>query len=250
MSVPPHTSPRKGPGSGTNLRPETMTAVTARRYGGTEVLAIESVPTPTAAPGELLVRVLASSANALDWHLLSGTPLMVRLIMGLRAPKRLIPGADVAGIVEAVGEDVKGFSVGDAIFGESGGGAFADYAAVDATMVAVLPAGVDFEAAGATPVAGLTALQALRTHGKLKSGDRVLINGAAGGVGSFAIELARVLGASDITAVCSAGNAAQARALGATRVVDYAKEDFIAAGGPYDVARVLVRSATRCGFVR
>ncbi|WP_010203894.1 NAD(P)-dependent alcohol dehydrogenase [Salinibacterium sp. PAMC 21357] len=236
MSVSPPESPATGSGRNGGSVPARMTAVTARAYGNVDVLAIESLPTPDVTPGKLLVRVMASSANALDWRLLSGTPLMVRLIMGLRTPKRLIPGADVAGIVEAVGAGVSGFAVGDAIFGESAGGAFADYVVIDAAIVALLPAGVDFVAAGATPVAGLTALQALRTHAAIKVGDRVLINGAAGGVGTFAIQIARALGAGEITAVCSAENAEQSRRLGATRVIDYRGEDFIAAGGQYDVA--------------
>ena len=227
-----------GTGSGRDDAPSiptTMTAVTARRYGGSEVLAIETVPTPTPAPGRLLVRVLASSANALDWHFVSGTPLFMRLMVGLRKPKRVIHGADVAGIVEAIGDGMIGFEVGDAIFGESGGGSFADYTTVNPASVVGLPNGVEFAAAGATPVAGLTALQALRTHGAVKPGDRVLLNGAAGGVGTFAIQLAKALGAGEITAVCSARNADQARALGATRVIDYQREDFVTAGGEYDV---------------
>ncbi|EAR25741.1 putative zinc-binding oxidoreductase [marine actinobacterium PHSC20C1] len=244
MIVPPEETPGSHADHNAGSVPATMKAVTARQYGDVNVLAIESLPTPTVAAGRLLVRVMASSANALDWHLLSGTPLFVRLVMGLRAPKRLIPGADVAGIVEAVGDGVAGFSVGDAIFGESAGGAFAEYATISAAIVVKLPSGVDFVAAGATPVAGLTALQGLRTHGALKSGDRVLINGAAGGVGTFAIQIARALGAAEITAVCSGANADQARALGATRVVDYESEDYIAVGGQYDVVLDMMGNRT------
>ncbi len=240
----------KNPATGVNKDdaasiPLTMMAVTARRYGGSEVLEMETVPTPTPAPGKLLVRVLASSANALDWHFQSGTPYFIRLIAGLRKPKRVINGADVAGIVAAVGDGVTVFEVGDAIFGESGGGGFAEYTTVNPAMVAALPKGIEFSVAGATPVAGLTALQALRTHAAVKSGDRVLINGAAGGVGTFAIQLAKALGAAEITAVCSARNSDQARALGATRVVDYERNDFVAAGGAYDV--VLDMQGNRTG---
>ncbi len=212
-----------------------MTAVTARRYGGSEVLAIETFSTPHPAQGKILVRVMATSANALDWHYLSGTPLFMRLLVGLRKPRRVIHGADLAGIIEAVGSDVVDFRVGDAIFGLSGGGSFADYTTVNPASVVALPVGVEFAAAGATPVAGLTALQALRTHGAVKSGDRVLINGAAGGVGTFAIQLAKALGAAEITAVCSARNADQARALGATRVIDYQRDNFVTVGSKYDV---------------
>jgi len=234
MSVPRQTNPASAADS-PDAVPATMMAVTSRRYGGPDVLAIETVPTPQAAEGQLLVRVLGSSANALDWRLLSGTPLMVRLMMGLRTPKRLIPGADVAGTVVAVGDAVTGFRVGDAVFGESAGGGFAQFAAIDAHGVVPLPDGVSFVAAGATAVSGLTALQGLRTHGGVKPGDRVLINGAAGGVGSFAVQIARILGASEITAVCSTSNVDQARALGATRVIDYTREDFVAVSDEYDV---------------
>jgi len=224
--------------------PETMTAVTARRYGDTSVLAIETVPTPSVRPGRLLVRVRGSSANALDWRILSGTPRFVRLIAGLLKPKRLGPGADVAGHVVAIGTGVTGFNIGDAVFGETGGGGFAEYVAVSAKNFVVLPEGVDLVAAGATAVAGLTALQGLRTNAAVKPGDRVLINGAAGGVGTFAVQLARVLGATEITAVCSARNAEQARSLGATRVVDYESEDYIAVGGEYDVVLDMMGNRT------
>ena len=236
MAYPNDATPRQE--SGKDARsvqiPSTMVAVTARRYGGSGALAIETVPTPEPAPGRLLVRVKASSANAFDWHMLSGTPYFLRLFAGLRKPKRLIQGQDVAGIVEAVGTNAIGFKVGDAIFG-SGRGSFADYTTVNPAFVAALPPGVEFEAAAATPMAGLTALQALRTHGAVKPGDHVLINGAAGGVGTFAVQLAKILGVSEITAVCSTSNVEQARTLGADRVVDYLQEDFVAAGNKYDV---------------
>ncbi|MBH0129964.1 NAD(P)-dependent alcohol dehydrogenase [Salinibacterium sp. NK8237] len=241
MPIPPHTSSNP---STAGAIPETMTAVTARRYGDTDVLAIETIPTPAVAPGKLLVQVLGSSANALDWRILSGTPLFVRLVMGLRKPKRLSPGADIAGRVLAVGEGVTGFSIGDAVFGEAAGGAFAEYASVTAKNFVVLPAGIDFVAAGATPVAGLTALQGLRREAAVQPGDRVLINGAAGGVGTFAVQLARILGATEVTAVCSGRNAEQSRALGATRVIDYETEDYIAVGGQYDVVFDLMGNRT------
>ncbi|MBH0008419.1 NAD(P)-dependent alcohol dehydrogenase [Salinibacterium sp. SWN1162] len=254
MSIPPHTNPSPdgtepeapaGISGATPVTiPETMTAVTGRHYGDTDVLAIETLPTPLAAPGKLLVKVLGSSANALDWRLLSGTPLFVRLVMGLRKPKRLIPGADVAGRVVAVGDGVTGFAIGDAVFGEAAGGAFAEYATVTAKNFVTVPAGIDFVAAGATPVAGLTALQGLRSKGAVKPGDRVLINGAAGGVGTFAVQLARILGATEITAVCSGRNAEQSLALGATHVIDYESEDYIEVGGQYDVIFDLMGNRT------
>ncbi len=245
MTVSNDATPSRGSGKGARSGsiPTTMLAVTARRYGGSDALAIESVPTPEPAPGRLLVSVRASSANAFDWHMLSGTPYFLRLFAGLLKPKRLIQGADVAGIVEAIGRDAMGFQVGDAIFG-SGRGSFADYATVNPAYVAAIPPGIEFGTAAATPMAGLTALQALRTHGAVKAGDRVLINGAAGGVGTFAVQLARVLGATEITAVCSTSNVKQARALGAHRVVDYLAQDFVAAGNSYDVVIDLVGNRT------
>ncbi|WP_255560057.1 NAD(P)-dependent alcohol dehydrogenase [Salinibacterium sp. M195] len=237
-------SNQSNPSSSAQPVPPTMTAVTARRYGDTDVLAIETIPTPTATPGKILVRVLGSSANALDWRILSGTPLFVRLVMGLRTPKRLSPGADVAGIVVAVGDGVSDFELGDAVFGEAAGGAFAEYAAVTPKNFVKLPAGVDFVAAGATPVAGLTALQGLRSKAALKPGDRVLINGAAGGVGTFAVQIARALGATEITAVCSGHNVDQARALGASRVIGYETDDYITIGGQYDVVLDMMGNRT------
>jgi NADPH:quinone reductase-like Zn-dependent oxidoreductase len=214
--------------------PATMMAVTAHRYGGSDVLTIESVPTPEPEPGRLLVRVMASSVNAFDWHMLSGTPYFLRLFAGLLTPKRLIQGQDVAGIVEAIGTDAVGFQVGDALFG-AGRGSFADYTTVNPALVAALPRGVPFEAAAATSMAGITALQALKTHGALKPGDRVLINGAAGGVGTFAVQLAKALGAGHVTAVCSTRNVKQARARGADHVVDYLREDLVASSDEYDL---------------
>ena len=237
-------TPSQGSGERTRTGPPaTMVAVTARRYGGSDALAIESVPTPEPEPGRLLVRVEASSANAFDWHMLSGTPYILRLFAGLLKPKRLIQGQDVAGIVEAIGTDVIGFQVGDAVFG-AGRGSFADYTTVNPAFVVALPQGVEFVAAAATTMAGLTALQALRTHGALKVGDRVLINGAAGGVGTFAVQLAKILGAGEITAVCGTSNIEQARALGADHVIDYLRKDFVANGDRYDVVIDIVGNRT------
>ena len=214
--------------------PTTMQAAVARDYGTAEVVAIEEVPTPVPAEGEVLVHVEASSLNALDWHFLTGTPLFMRLMSGLRRPKRIIHGADVAGTVVAVGSGVTRFDVGDAVFGECEGGGFAPYLAVDEDRIVAKPAEVSFEAAGATGVAGLTALQGLRTHGKVEPGDQVLVNGAAGGVGTFAVQIAVVLGA-EVTAVCSTRNVEMVRSLGAAHVVDYTREDFVPGGERFDV---------------
>ncbi len=220
--------------AGVEQLPTTMTAVTARTYGGPEVLAIETLPVPTPAADELLVEVRASSLNALDWHFLTGTPYLMRLMFGLRRPKRFVRGADVAGVVVAVGDGVSRFRVGDSVFGEGSGGGCGKFLTVKEASVVAIPDGVSFESAGATPVAGLTAVQGLRTHGAVLPGDRVLINGAAGGVGTMAVQVAKVLGA-HVTAVCSTRNVDMVRSLGADEVIDYTLDDFVAGGARFDV---------------
>ena len=214
--------------------PATMRAVVAHAYGDVDVLDIADMPVPTPADDELLVRVEASSLNALDWHFLTGTPYVLRLMNGLRRPKRTIPGADVAGVVVGIGSAVTRHRVGDAVFGECPGGGCAPYLTVREGNVVAKPAGVSFEAAGATPVAGLTALQGLRTHAELRPGEHVLVNGAAGGVGTFAVQIAKALGA-EVTAVCSSRNVDLVRSLGADRVVDYTTEDVVDGGARFDV---------------
>jgi NADPH:quinone reductase-like Zn-dependent oxidoreductase len=211
-----------------------MRVVVAQGYGLADVLEVEEVAVPTPGEAEILVRVEGSSLNALDWHFLTGTPYLIRISNGLRRPKRRIPGADVAGTVVAVGSGITRHAIGDDVFGECEGGGCAPYLAVDATSVVTKPASVSFEAAGATPVAGLTALQGLRTHGSLQPGEHVLINGAAGGVGTFAVQIAKALGA-EVTAVCSTGNVEMVRSLGADTVIDYTTDDFVEGGARFDV---------------
>jgi NADPH:quinone reductase-like Zn-dependent oxidoreductase len=215
--------------------PATMRAVTARSYGGPEVLALEELPVPTLAGDDhVLVEVRASSLNALDWHLTTGTPYIARAMFGLRRPKRIVRGADVAGVVVAVGANVERFRVGDAVFGEGPGGGCGEYVSLKEGYLVRIPDGVPFEAAAATPVAGLTAVQGLRTHGDVQPGDRVLINGAAGGVGTMAVQIAKALGA-EVTAVCSTRNVEMVRALGADTVIDYTRDDFVVGGARFDV---------------
>ena len=211
-----------------------MTAVTARAYGGPEVLATEELDVPTPSAGEVLVEVRATSLNALDWHFLTGTPYLMRLLFGLRRPKRFVRGADVAGVVVAVGTGDSRFRVGDQVFGEAPDGGCAGYLTVEESNVVAIPEGVSFEAAGATPVAGLTALQGMRTHGAVQLGDRVLVNGAAGGVGTMAVQIAKALGA-HVTAVCSTRNVEMVRRLGADDVIDYTRDDFVVGGARFDV---------------
>ncbi len=214
--------------------PLTMRAVVAHGYGEDDMLRIEDVAVPRPATGEVLLQVEGSSLNALDWHFLTGTPYLLRVTNGVRRPKRKTPGADVAGTVVATGAGVTRFAAGDAVFGECKGGGCASYVTVDASNVVAKPATVSFEAAGATPVAGLTALQGLRTRGSVQPGDRVLINGAAGGVGTFAVQIAKALGA-EVTAVCSTGNVEMVRSLGADVVIDYTTHDFVEGGARFDV---------------
>lgn len=219
-----HTAPAAG----------VMTAAVARRYGGPDVIAIDQVAVPEPDDRQVLVRVEATSLNALDWHFVTGTPYFIRLLNGLRRPKRTIHGADVAGVVIATGSDVTRFSVGDAVFGETGGGGLGAHLVAKEDSLVHKPDGVSFDAAAATPVAGLTAIQGLRTHGAVGSGDAVLVNGAAGGVGTFAVQIAVALGA-EVTAVCSTRNVEMVRRLGAARVVDYTTDDVVALGDRYDV---------------
>lgn len=210
-----------------------MRAVLYDRYGPPGVLALREVAEPGAGPGQLVVRVHASSVNAMDWYALTGTPYVFRLATGLSRPKPTIAGTDFAGTVAAVGDGVHDLRPGDAVFGTAAG-AFAESVCASADRVAALPAGVPFEDAAAVPVAGLTALQGLRDHGRLRPGEHVLVHGASGGVGSLAVAIAKALGAR-VTAVCAAARADAIRALGADEVLDTAGLDFARLGPRFDV---------------
>ncbi len=210
-----------------------MKAIVRRDYGPPEVLRFEDVEKPAPGEREVLVRVCAASLNPLDWHFMRGSPSVVRAFSGLRRPKVPTLGADVAGRVEAVGAGVARFKPGDEVYG-AGRGTFAEYASLPESRLAPKPAGLSFEQAAAVPVAGCTALQALRQKGRIQPGQSVLVNGAAGGVGTFAVQIARSAGA-HVTGVCSARNAELVRSLGAERVVDYAREDFTAGDGRWDL---------------
>lgn len=234
MSTPSTPKATVNPVHGDRSIPSTMQAAVARRYGTAEQISVEEIPVPQPSPGEVLVRVEASSVNALDWHFLTGTPYLLRLMEGVRRPKRIVHGADVAGTVVALGDGVTDLAIGDAVFGEGSGGGCSHYLTIEPDHVALIPQGVSFESAAATPVAGLTAIQALRTHAKVESGEHVLINGAAGGVGTFAVQVAKALGA-QVTAVCSTRNVDMVRRLGADHVVDYTVADFVSDGPRFDV---------------
>ncbi len=208
-----------------------MKAAVFKSYGPPEVLTIEEVEKPTPKDDEVLVRVHASSVNPVEWYGMTGL-FLARVGNGLLKPKDIRLGADFAGVVEAVGKDVTHFKPGDEVFGGRSG-AFAEYVCVRENIVHK-PANVTFEQAGGTAIAALTALQGLRDHGKLKAGQEVLINGASGGVGTFAVQIAKALGA-EVTAVCSTHNVDLIRSLGADHVIDYTKEDFTRSGKRYDL---------------
>jgi NADPH:quinone reductase-like Zn-dependent oxidoreductase len=213
-----------------------MRAATYHRYGRPEqVITTAAVPVPAMGPADVLVQVRAASVNALDWHFTTGLPMFARPSLGLRRPHRTIPGADVAGVVVATGSEVTRFRVGDQVFGDLPGGCFAEYVAAPAEWLVSKPQGSSYEEAAALGVAAETALQGLRDWGLLREGQRVLVNGASGGVGSFAVQLATALGAAHVTAVCSTGNLETAARIGADRVVDYTQEDHSTSGERYDL---------------
>ena len=198
-----------------------MKAIVYHRYGSPDVLKCEEIQKPMAGDSEVLLKVRAASVNPADWHLMEGKPSLVRLLFGLGMlkPKNARLGADVAGQVEAVGRNVTQFKPGDEVFGVSRG-AFAEYACAPESKVAMKPDNVTFEQAASVPIAAVTALQGLRDKGQIRSGQKVLINGAAGGVGTFAVQIARLFGA-NVTGVCSTRNVDMVRSIGANRIIDY-----------------------------
>jgi NADPH:quinone reductase-like Zn-dependent oxidoreductase len=208
------------------------------QYGPPEVIELREIEKPTPKEGEVLVKIHAASLNAYDWHMVTADIFLVRLMGGgLLKPKNTTVGADIAGEVEAVGSNVQQFMPGEAVFGDiapSGSSGCAQYAAVPEKLLAPMPANLSFEEAAAVPMAGVTALQGLRDVGQIKAGQKVLVQGASGGVGTFAVQIARALG-SEVTAVCSTHNVEQAKALGAEHVIDYTKEDFTQNGQQYDL---------------
>jgi NADPH:quinone reductase-like Zn-dependent oxidoreductase len=211
-----------------------MKAIVRTEYGPPDVLHLEEVEKPTPKDNEVLVKVHAASVNAADWHLVRGKPFLVRLLVGgLLKPKNKILGADLAGRVEAVGRNVKQFRPGDEVFGCNWGG-FAEYVSVPEDALALKPVNMTFEEAAAVPMAAVTALQALRDKGHIQPGQKVLISGASGGVGTFAVQIAKSFGA-EVTAVCSTGKLDTARSIGADHVIDYTKEDFTKSGPRYDL---------------
>lgn len=211
-----------------------MQAVVYRCYGSPDVLQHETIEKPVPADNEVLVKVKAAGVNPLDWHYMRGSPYIMRLGTGIGAPKETRLGVDFAGTVEAVGASVKDFKAGDEVFGGRAG-AFAEYVTVtEDRALAMKPDNMSFEQAASVPIAAITALQALRDKGQLQPGQKVLINGASGGVGTFAVQIARTIGA-EVTGVCSERNAGLVRSLGADHVFDYKKENYTESGKQYDL---------------
>lgn len=211
----------------------TMTAVIQDRYGAADVLETQDIERPEIADDEVLVRVRAASIHLGDWVLMTGVPYVMRLGTGLRKPKNRVPGTDVAGTVEAVGPQVESLKPGDEVFGWCAG-AFAEYASAPADQFVEKPANLTFEQAAAVGVSATTALQLLRDDGKVRPGQKVLINGASGGVGTFAVQIAKALGA-EVTGVCSTRNVELVRSIGADHVIDYSLEDFRTGPERYDL---------------
>lgn len=207
-----------------------MKAIVYSEFGSPDVLRLVDIDPPTPKPGEVLVKVRAASANPLDWHFIRGEPPVMRL-MG--KPNNRVPGADFSGVVETLGANVTQFRLGDEVFGGCEGG-FAQYACAKVDNIAQKPKALPFEQAAAIPVAGCTALMALRDQGELRSGQSVLVNGAAGGIGTFAVQIAKAMGA-HVTGICSTRNVEPVRSLGADSVVDYTVEDFARSGRQYDL---------------
>jgi NADPH:quinone reductase-like Zn-dependent oxidoreductase len=223
-----------------------MKAIVYHNYGAPrDVLAVEETEKPTPGEDEVLVKVRAAAANPMDYHLMSGM-YVLRPMTGFRRPKRTRPGVDFAGEVEAVGKNVRLFKPGDAVFGVARG-AFAEYVCALENRLALKPANATFEQAAAIPVAGSTALQALRDKGRIQPGQKVLINGAAGGVGTFAVQIAKSFGA-EVTGVCSTRNLELVRSIGADHAIDYTSEDFTRSNERYDVMLDCVgnRSVSAC----
>ena len=211
-----------------------MKAIAYDKFGSPDVLELREIPRPEAGPGEVLVRVRAASPNPYDWHFMRGLPYIARPATGLRKPKYPLLGSDMAGEVAAVGPDVTRFRPGDEVFGFVGAGGFAEYVSAPEERLALKPANLSFQQAATVPLAAMTALQGLHDAGKIRSGQKVLIVGASGGVGTFAVQIATFFGA-DVTGVCSPRNVEMVRSIGADSVIDYTREDFTRSGQKYDL---------------
>jgi len=224
-----------------------MKAIVQDKYGSPDVLELQEIDKPVVKDDEVLVRVRAASANPADWHFMRGLPYVMRPQSGLRKPKNSVLGRDIAGQVEAVGKDVTGFRPGDEVFANVEAGGFAEYTCVSEGSLELKPANLTFEQAAAVPLAALTAVQGLRDAGQVKPEQKVLIVGASGGVGTFAVQIAKYFGA-HVTGVCSTKNVEMVRSLGADHAIDYTQEDFTQSGQKYDLIFQLAgsRSPSDC----
>ena len=212
-----------------------MKAIVYEKYGPPDVIQLKDVEKPAPKDNEVLVKIYAASVNAYDWHFLTADIFLIRLMGGgLLKPQNTRLGADIAGRVETIGGNVKQFQPGDDVFGDVGHGGFAEYVSVPESALMLKPTNLSFEEAAAVPMAAVTALQGLRDEGQVQSGQKVLINGASGGVGTFAVQIAKLFGA-EVTAVCSTRNLDQAHSIGADHVIDYTREDFTQNGQQYDL---------------
>ena len=211
-----------------------MKAIVYEKYGPPEVLQLREIEKPVPKENEVLVKIKAASVNPLDWHFMRADPFLMRFVSGLNRPKEKILGADIAGQVEAAGKNVKQFQAGDEVYGEVTHGGFAEYVCVSEERLEKKPANLYFEEAAAVPVAAITALQCLRDQAQIKSGQKILINGASCGVGTFAVQLAAYYGA-EVTGVCSTPNSDMVRAIGADKVIDYTQNDFTKSDKIYDI---------------
>ncbi|MBE2223249.1 MAG: NAD(P)-dependent alcohol dehydrogenase [Anaerolineae bacterium] len=211
-----------------------MKAFVFEEYGSPDVLAIKEVAKPTPKDDEVLIKVQATAVNPLDWHRLRADPFLVRFSEGLSKPKNSFIGADIAGVVETVGKNVTQFQPGDAVYGEIGSGGLAEYACAAEKVIAPKPDNISFVEAAAVPVAAFTALQSLRDHGQLQAGQTVLINGASGGIGTYAVQIAKAMGA-EVTAVCSTRNLDLVQSIGADHVIDYTQADLAQCGQQFDL---------------
>ncbi|NDJ77264.1 MAG: NAD(P)-dependent alcohol dehydrogenase [Chloroflexi bacterium] len=226
-----------------------MQAIVFTRYGPPDYLELKEVEKPAPKDNETLVQVVAAATNPLDWHIMRAAPFFVRLDTGLRKPKMNRLGVDIAGRVAAVGSSVTEFQPGDEVFGGVNFGGFAEYAVGTEKSLVHKPAGISFEGAASTPVVGFTAIQGLRDTGNIQTGEKILVNGASGGVGTFAVQYAKSVGA-EVTGVCSTRNLDLVRSIGADHVIDYTQEDFTRTGQQYDLIYDAVGNRTAAAYRR
>lgn len=226
-----------------------MRAITFYKYGSADVLQEVDLPKPEPKDNEVLIKIHAVGLNPLDWRKMSAEPFLVRLGEGLFKPKHNILGADVAGVVEAVGKDIKEYEVGDEVFGDISYGGLAEFVCTTEDKIALKPINVTFEEAAAVPVAATTSLQGLRDNGNIKVGQKVLINGASGGLGTYAVQIAKYYGA-EVTAVSSAKNHKLVQSIGANELIDYTKEDFTKSGEQYDLIYDAIGNISVSGLKR